>query len=295
MTRILIILTLFLNSLVCNAQEKEFIIDQIYNPAVGTSKNVAIVYFGGSEGGFPDFHFERDELPKLGFPTLGVGYFGTSNTPDKLELISLEYIIQAITSFANKPEIKGKRIAISGTSKGAELALLLASRLDSVDGVIAMAPSSVVWQGIFGYDKNGNPVSSWSFNGTGIDFVPYAPYDYSKLSNGHTLDFYTKSLNQEQYIEEALIKVENIKGPIYLFSGEEDKLWPAKRMGEMIIQRLQENGFDYEYKHFAYPDVNHGFSAEQTETQGGTKEANRDALKDFEKKVLELLNKLDSM
>lgn len=158
-----------------------------------------------------------------------------------------------------------------------------------------MAPSSVVWQGIYGFDKDGKPISSWSFNGTGISFVPYAPYDYSKLSNGHSLDFYIKSLNQEQYIEKALIKVENINGPIYLFSGEEDIQWPAKRMGEMIIKRLKENEFDYEYKHFAYPDVNHGFSAEQTESQGGTKKANEAALVDFERKVLKLLNKLNAM
>lgn len=101
-------LALFLSSQFFYAQEKEFIIDQIYNPTVGASKNVAVVYLGGSEGGLPNFNFERDELPKLGYPTLGVGYFGTDNTPATLELIPLEYIIQAITSFANKPEIKGK-------------------------------------------------------------------------------------------------------------------------------------------------------------------------------------------
>lgn len=158
-----------------------------------------------------------------------------------------------------------------------------------------MAPSSVVWQGIYGYNENGKPISSWSQNETGIKFVPYAPYDYSKLSNGHSLDFYIKSLNQGQYIADALIKVENTKGPIYLFSGEEDKQWPSKRMGEMIIKRLKENNFAYEYKHYVYPNVNHGFSAEQTESQGGTRQANKAALEDFEKKVLLLLEKINSM
>jgi dienelactone hydrolase len=290
-----IITLLIFSCFFCKAQEKEFIIDQVYNPVEGEAKNVAVVYFGGSEGGLPNFHFESNELPNLGYPTLGVGYFGTTNTPERLELIPIEYIIQAITSFVTKPEIKGKKVVISGISKGAELALLVACKLNNIDGVITMAPSSVAWQGIYGFDEDGGPISSWSLNGKGIDFVPYAPYDYSKLSNGHSLDFYTKSLNQEQFIQKALIKVEDISGPIYLFSGEEDKQWPAKRMGEMIINRLQEKGFDYEYKHFSYPDVNHGFSAKQTESQGGTKDANQAALKDFENKVLELLGKLNSM
>lgn len=289
-----IIALLIFSCFFCEAQEKEVIIDQVYNPAQGNAKNVAVVYVGGSEGGLPNFHFESKELPKLGYPTLGVGYFGTTNTPERLELIPIEYIIQAITSFVNKPEIKGKKVVISGISKGAELALLIAANLNNIDGVIAMAPSSVVWQGIYGFDENGDPISSWSLNGKGIEFIPYAPYDYSKLSNGHSLEFYTKSLNQEQFIQKALIKVENISGPIYLFSGEEDRQWPAKRMGEMIINRLQEKGFNYEYKHFSYPDVNHSFSAKRTESQGGTKEANQAALKDFEKKVLESLEKLNS-
>ena len=290
-----IIALLIFSCFFCKAQEKEFIIDQVYNPVEGEEKNVAVIFFGGSEGGLPNFHFETNELPKRGYPTLGVGYFGTTNTPERLELIPIEYIIQAITSFVNKPEIKGKKVVISGISKGAELALLVASKLNNIDGVIAMAPSAVVWQGIYGFDENGTPISSWSLNGKGMDFVPYAPYDYNKLSNGHSLDFYTKSLNQEQFIQKALIRVENISGPIYLFSGEEDKQWPAKRMGEMIVQRLKVNKFDFEYKHFAYPNVNHGFSANQTESQGGTKEANEAALEDFEKNVLKLLDKINSM
>lgn len=292
---IIFIFLVIFSSFNIHGQEINFVLDTIYNPAREDSKNVAIVYLGGSEGGMPDLSFESKDLPMLGYPTLGVGYFGTSNTPKNLELVQLEYIIHAINSFASKPEIEGKKIVISGISKGAELALLVASRSEIIDGVVAMAPSSVVWQGIYGFNEDGKPISSWSFNGTGIDFIPYAPYDYNKLSNGHYLDFYIKSLNQERYIEKALIKVENINGPIYLFSGEEDKQWPAKRMGDMIIKRLKENGFDYEHKHFSYPDVNHGFSAKKTESRGGTKEANEAALADFESKVLKLLNKLNSM
>lgn len=123
---IIFIIVVIFSSLTIHGQERKFILDTVYNPGKGDAKNVAIIYLGGSEGGMPDFSFESKDLPRLGYPTLGIGYFGTPNTPNNLELIPLEYLIQAINSFVSKPEIEGKKIIISGISKGAELALLVA-------------------------------------------------------------------------------------------------------------------------------------------------------------------------
>ena len=291
----LLVLFLVFDYLNTHAQEKPFVLDTIYSPANGKVKNVAVIYWGGSDGGIPTWDFERDSLPQMGYPTLGIGYFKTPNTPQKLEMIPLEYIFQAINAFCDRPELRGKKIVIDGVSKGAELALLVASMTDKIDGVVAMAPSAVVWQGIPGFNEEGNALSSWSHQGNSLSFVPYAPYDWSKLNDGKLLDFYTKSLNQKEYIESAAIKVENISGPVLLFSGKEDILWPSDVMGEMIIDRLKQHNFKYEFQHFQYPDVNHGFSADNADKQGGTKEANAKAMEDFKKKLLELLENLNSM
>ena len=75
--------------------QTNFVLDTIYSPAKLEAKNVAIIYLGGSDGGMPDWEFERDSLPNLGFPTLGIGYFKTEHTPDTLQLIPLEYFIRS--------------------------------------------------------------------------------------------------------------------------------------------------------------------------------------------------------
>ena len=275
-----------------------FVLDTIYSPAKIEAKNVAIIYLGGSDGGMPDWEFERDSLPNLGFPTLGIGYFKTEHTPDTLQLIPLEYFIQAINDFKSKPEIKGKKLVLEGMSRGSDLALLLASMFpDKIDGVITMATSPVTWNGVGFHPELKRWVSSWTYKGEEIPFMELIwPFDIS----GKWIDYrkwYTQSYEKQpaEMREKATIKVENIKGPILLFSGEEDRMMPAKDWGDLIISRLRKNNFRYDFQHFFYPNVNHSFSYTDTERQGGTKEANYKAWQDFKRKYLEFLNQLNSM
>jgi len=179
------------------SQNKEFVLDTIYNPAIGESKNIALIYFGGSEGGLPtweDMNFQRKELPKMGIATLGVAYFGSDNTPKSLKKLPLEYWKEVIEKFTDRPEIKGKKIVIDGISKGAELALLMGSLLEGINGVIAKAPSHVSWQGI-----TWENVSSWTYDNKEIPFVPYyKDYNYESIENYEYLMSYTLALTQKK-------------------------------------------------------------------------------------------------
>lgn len=283
---ILILISLSLSS------AQDFKLDTIYNPTHGANKNVAIIYLGGSEGGIPDYKFNRKTLPALGYPTLGVGYFRTLNTPDELANLPLEYWEQVFEHFCNRPEIKGKKIVLDGISRGAELAILLGSKFDEVDGVIATAPSSVVWQGL---TENDTVVSSYTYQGKQIPFLPfYHPYDYSTVKNGEYMTAQLLAFTQKSAVENATIKVENINGPILLFSGEADHMWPATFMGELIIQRLRANNFPYEYHHYHYKNASHGLYYNDKDPRG-TPEANHAANEEFKVKYLEFLEKLNTI
>lgn len=270
---------------------QEFKLDMIYTPAHGANKNVAIIYFGGAEGGIPNYKFNTKTLPALGYPTLGVGYFKTPNTPDELICLPLEYWEQVFNDFSNRPEIKGKKIVLDGISRGAELALLLGSKFDEVKGVIAVAPSSVVWQGLTEKDTI---ASSYTYHGKQIPFLPfYHPYDYSTVENLEYMIVQLLAFTQKSAVEKATIEVEKIEGPILLFSGEADQMWPATFMGELIIQRLREKKFPFEYHHYHYKHANHSFS--RAENSPGTAEANYAANEDFKSKYLDFLEKLNAM
>jgi uncharacterized protein len=257
-----------------------------YYPPTGESKNVAIMMFGGSGGGLPT-SFNTESFTAKGYPCFIVGYFKTENTPDHLEMIPLEYFEDAIKTFKSQPEVGDKKIVVWGASKGGELALLLASRYKQIEGVIAKVPSSVVFQGI------GDPSltsSSWSYKGQPVPFVPYAPYDDSKVVNSQWIELYELSLKQTQAVEKATIKVENINGPILLLTGKEDTMWPSTQMCEMIVKRLKEYKFPHWYKHVAYENAGHALR--EGAIRGGTEDGNRKARIDSEQRIFAFLSRL---
>lgn len=266
------------------AAQKDTIPDSKYYPAVGDDKNVALMLLGGYEGGLPTY-YNTEQFTKLGYPCLVVGYFMTINTPDRLELIPLEYFEDVIKKFKSWSEIINRKIVVIGGSKGGELALLLGSRYKQIEGVIASVPGSVVFQGI-----GGRPVSSWSYNGESIPFVPYAPYDFSKIVNSQYVELYRLSLDQTEAVEEAIIKAENINGPVLLLSGKEDTMWPSGQMCEMIAERLKDNKFPFWYRHFSYENAGHTLNEQHL--MGGTPEGNKKAREDSEQRILEFLDRL---
>jgi uncharacterized protein len=274
---------LFLACSTIGIARDNFILDVEYYPPSVESGNVAIMFFGGSEGGIPNDDVKP--FTTQGYPCIKVGYFGTKHTPDKLEMIPLEYFEKAIEMFKSQPEVKGKKIVVIGGSRGGELALLLASRYKQIEGVIAEKPSFPVFQGIPG------PSSAWSYKGQPVPFVPYyQPYDYSKVVNNQWRELFELSLTQTDVVEKAMIKVEQINGPILILTGQEDTLCPSSQMGDMITNRLKENKFPHWYKHYAYENAGH--SLHENYLIGGTKDGNKKARIDSEQRIFAFLRRL---
>ena len=266
----------------------DIILDVEYYPPSVESGNVAIMFFGGSEGGIPNIDVEP--FTTQGYPCIKVGYFGTEHTPARLEMIPLEYFEKAIEMFKSQPEVKGKKIVVIGGSRGGELALLLASRYKQIEGVIAQKASFPVFQGIPG-PSSAWPSSAWSYKGQPVPFVPYyQPYDYSKGVNNQWRELFELSLTQTDAVEKAMIKVERINGPILILTGQEDTMCPSSQMGDMITNRLKENEFPHWYKHYAYENAGHTFSGKGL--MGGTKYGNIKAKIDSKKRIFAFLSRL---
>ncbi len=262
--------------------QDNFILDVEYYPPSVESGNVAIMFFGGSEGGMPYHNVEP--YTAQGYPCLKVGYFGTEHTPARLEMIPLEYFENAIGMFKSQPEVKGKKIVVISSSKGGELALLLASRYKQIEGVIAIVPSSVVGQGL-------GLSSSWSYKGQSVPFLPYPEMpDQNTILNGQWCESFKLWLTQTDVVEKAVIKVEQINGPVLILTGQEDLMWPSSKMGEMITKRLKDNKFPHWYKHYAYENAGHTFY--EKSPMGGTPEGNKKAGIDSEQRIFAFLNRL---
>lgn len=219
---------------------------------VGESDNQAlIVGLGGSEGGNPwasnYWKKTRDEFIKQGYAFLALGYFGAKGTPDSLDRISLENVNNAIIEATKNPKINKNRIAVIGGSKGGELVLLLASHFNTITCVIAIVPSHVAFPGL----TNHLSTSSWMYQGKEVPYVPVSEETIPALIKRDLRLAFDTMLKDTAAVEKALIKVENINGPILLMSATKDEMWGSTPMSEAIIERLKAKHFGHYYEHIA--------------------------------------------
>ncbi len=189
-----------------------------------------VVVLGGSEGGYPDGLAAL--LAANGYVALSLPYFGADGLPEELAEIPLETVVEAIRWLDDQPGTNG-RIAVFGTSKGAEAALLASTRSTEASGVVAYAPSSVAWSCICGEAER----ASWTWEGRSVPSVgpgadptydpaggpirPTVHYLHRKRSSGGT----------------GLIEIERFDGPILLVAGADDQLWPSHLMAEELMAR----------------------------------------------------------
>jgi dienelactone hydrolase len=245
-----------------------------------------IVFLGGSEGGRPNWRLPAF-LAENGYAVLAVAYFKEKGLPQTFQMIPLEYFDNPISWMKRSKSVAHGRTILVGGSKGAELALLLASRKPEIAAVIALSPCSVVWEGPTDTPPPTGQ-SSWSFQGKPLPFVPF---DYSGLDEKDPLftwKCYKNSLMHKAAVEKASIEVEKIHGPILLLSGQDDQLGPCGLMAEAICDRLKARGFKYKYEHVDYAGAGHTLT--EYYMIGGTFDGNKKARIASGLKMLEFLH-----
>ena len=274
------------------------LIAKLYEPE-SRGPNPGILVLGGSEGGIGSAEARAAILASHGYAALALAYFGIDNLPSHLAEIPLEYFKSAIDWLSHRENINPNALAVMGMSKGAELALLLATRLSELRAVVAYAPSSVAWAAV------GKPGPSWTFKGEPVPFVPISPAAKPRFEDdGKTMvisPIYLESLQNREAVQQARIPVEKINGPVLLISGGDDQLWPSELMADMVMARLKETKFRQAYQHIAYKDAGHyigipygptGHTVRSgTMLLGGTPEANARAQADSWPKVLQFLQR----
>jgi dienelactone hydrolase len=260
--------------------------DAEFYPPQGSPKKLGVLVLGGSDGGIPSRRAKI--IAENGFPTLALAYFKTKRTPEYLDMIPLEYFDKPIEWLIKNEYTQGGKIIVIGESKGAELALLLASRKPEISGVVAFVPSAVVFQGM--PKVFWPPRSSWSSMGKQVPFVPFNLNNLSDKNN--VLSIHRNSLKQQEAVKKASIPVNKIKGPVLLFSAANDAVWPSAEMSDMIMRTLRDQKFGYAYEHITYDNAGHTMT--EYYMMGGTEEGNQKARVDSTEKTLSFLNKFST-
>ncbi|OYY71628.1 acyl-CoA thioester hydrolase/BAAT C-terminal domain-containing protein [Sphingomonas sp. 28-63-12] len=223
-----------------------------FPPASGR-RSPAILVLGGSEGGEESSKHIATALATKGYGVLALAYFRADGLPKAFQEIPLDYFERAIAWLVAQPLADRRHLGLYGISKGAEVALLVASRHPEFTAVVAAVPSSVIWQG---FDPADYRVVKSGFTDHGVP-LPYVPYDNSAAFSG-ILDLYQRSLAHADHHPDAIIPVERIGGALLLLSARDDKLWPSTLMADQIMARLDAHHFVPVHQHIAYADAGHG-------------------------------------
>ena len=225
-----------------------------------------------------------------GYAALALAYFRFDDLPSELAGIPLEYFGQAFAWMARRPEIDPHRLAVSGTSRGGELALQLGSIYTGIKAVVAYVPANVRFPACCGL---ASLEPAWTWKGSSLAFSRFGRGGRPVEASG------------------SEIAVERIQGPILLISGGDDDIWNSSTMTDAIVARLTCEHFRYEVVHLNYPHAGHSaggpeivpswqgwtrspLSGLETE-MGGTPAGNAESTLDAPAKVLGFLARILSV
>jgi len=238
---------------------------ELFRPARDEYPGKVLICFGGSDGKFELARMLAAVFQKHGLTTLALAYVMEEGLPDCFYHVPIDPLEAAAKRLH---EMGFEKVGLWGISKGAELALIAGSLLPNlVNAVAAVAPMSIVCQG-FSKEKRITvmPGSSWSFHG---EEISYQSFGIEKFPFGQVLRKSLRAREVTMYdlylplVERpdpaAVIRVENITGPILLISSKMDTMWPSEPAAKRIMERLQELDFPYSYRHLSYEYGSHLF------------------------------------
>jgi len=223
------------------AVDRDGFVGNIYEPA-GSEPHPGVLVLHGSGGSPVDLTAAL--LARHGFSAFALRYIGDEEVlPDRIRQIPLSYFDRATRWFQSREAVADRQIGIVGHSRGAEVGLVLGARCEWAGPVVSYAGSSVRWDTPMGdpawLDLDGDPLPSVSGQGK------------PTLCEGQLDEA------DERTRRDATTALEDIDGSILFLSGGQDPIWPAQRLAELGMDRLNRAGDDHGAEHRHYEDGGH--------------------------------------
>ncbi|MEM1422423.1 MAG: acyl-CoA thioesterase/BAAT N-terminal domain-containing protein [Planctomycetota bacterium] len=229
-----------------------------------------VIAMGGSECGDSAARDIATVLASRGYAVLGLPYCASARSESPIEglptafaEIPIDALETARDWLLDRPDVLPDAIGLWGVSKGAELALAGAARIEGFGAVVAFVPSDVIWEG-WGVDE---PTSSFSWRGEALPYVPYLGMgeEFSRLGRGQPARIRTAHdagrLANPDTLDDARIDVGAIDEPVMVVGGDRDPVWDSGDMTRNIAETREAAGLqtvlivDQEAGHFLSGDV----------------------------------------
>lgn len=278
----------------------------------GDAPRPVIVVLHGADGGTGASNRLGRKLASLGYAVVGLPYYsadwGAYGPPQEIPAlpgsfidIRIEQIAELRDWLRTRPDVDADRIALFGGSKGAEFALIAASKYDWISSVVAFAPSDLVWEGwgLETVEAEGTR-SSFSYQGEALPFMPYVGFVEGLLAgpgNADLLKIHEDGRAAHPDREAAArIRVEDFPGAVMLVAGDADREWRSGQMARNVAASRAAAGGETIL--LLYPEAGHDVggdgwapTAGEVARGGGSAEANARAQADAWPRVLAFLER----
>ena len=228
---------------------------------------------GSEGGGFPAWKISAMRWAAEGFIVLAYCYYGAKDglTGPRQTLADIEIhdVVKALTWLKNSEYVGEQKVALGGTSRGGELALLTASYatelkdFSAIDAISLHSPANTVW-GPWNHDWTDSrcwfgevpKYEDFLGNTERFSWNPNCGPDPRKLPKHLT---YAWKWQGVPLTEGTRIAVEKIRWPVFLSQGLKDTVWPPEQALD-IESTLKTQGIPHETSF--YPEEGHGLGLE---------------------------------
>ena len=214
-----------------------------------------VIMVGGSGGGLSIDHPAL--LASRGYAVMSLGYFAMPGLPRDLMEIPLEYFEKAIAWMGRHRGVRAGKLAVIGGSRGGELVLLLGATFPQITAVIAYVPSGIVWPGIGSADAITR--SAWTLGGEQVPCIATTTRGLEVWNKSPVAltPWFLECLKNRESAARAEIAVEKIGGPVLMFSGSDDQMWPSLNLADLAMQRFIAHDFAHSHEHVSYAGAGH--------------------------------------
>lgn len=223
----------------------------------------AVLILNGSGGGINE---PRAALyASHGYAAFALAYFKAPGLSDYISNTPLEYFERALAWLRKRVAPLHDFVAVSGQSRGGELALLLGATFpEAVSAVIGYVPGAVVHSGQNAADPAvGREGPTWLYRGQPLPHLwegnrtaSWAPFDEGPAPHRHERAIRT-ALQDADAVARARIRIERARGPVLLLSATDDGSWPSSDYARMVTAKLAEVRHPYPVQHFDYEGAGH--------------------------------------